>query len=268
MSGFQGAWPSARTASLPRNISLETLAEIDLPHPDSITARCLVTEATGVEDPSPSFIRDLFVQISQQTAAAAKKNGIFQEQRFAAQRSIPPFLEVVVEQYQPGVNDFMTGAVSPAHQPLRAPAELASLIRDDNDSTVCNEALDYMNMSMPKMIFDRDGFSRLDLLDLPQNIGSLPEDFHITMAGIRVAFLEIFGTGGQRAYEDGELIAQLLMLGGKPRKPKIMILYPEDLVPIESGENWGELHRQYWKELRDMAEERPRWEEESGEQNI
>ncbi len=260
MSDNKGAWSSGGVSSLPRNNSLETLSDLDLPHQDSPAARCIVTEATGVEDPSPIFIRDLFVQASQQKVAGATNGDMHQEQSLPGWDIMLPLPQVIVEQYQPGVNDFMTGVVCPAYQPLQTPAELAGLTHDDNNNTICNGTLACMDGTMPKMLFDRDAFARLNLLGLPEHISLLPEDFHITMAGIRVAFVEMFRAGGPRQYEDHELVAQLHMVGGRPKEAKIKILYPEDLVPIESGEHWGELHMKYWEQLRDLAEESARLE--------
>ena len=248
MSGFPGGWPADGAPSSPRDISLETLVGCDLPHPDSPTARFLVTEATGFEDPSPTFIREVFAQLSQQRAADSAKE--------AEQQDVPPLPRIIVERHRPGVNDSMAGAASAVHQPRRTAAELANLTRDDNYSTVCNDTLTYMNQYMPRFVFDRDAFADLNLFHLPQHINLLPLDFHVTMAGIRVAFMEIFGGNVPGEYEDHELLAQLQIVGGRPKKERIRILYPEDLVPLPDvpEEAWGELHRKYWEEIRGMAE--------------
>ena len=198
----------------------------------------LVAELTGIEDPPPTLIIETIIGLGQPQSQAA-----------------PQLLLVEVEPHQPSVNDLMAGAVYPAVQPHRSPEELASLVQDDNDSTLCRYDFRYLDNFMPWKLFGVGDIAQLNILHAPEHVNCLPPDFYTTTLGLKKVWLVIFQGREAAVYNDEQLLTELVKVGGVPRKqdPGCGIVYPEDLVPCTSENEWDDEHRVYWKLLGDLA---------------
>jgi hypothetical protein len=229
----------------------EFLKSAELPHPEAPTARYLVAELTGVEEPSPTFILETISALSQSQA-------------------LPQGPTVVVEQHQPGVNDLMTGAVNPALQLRRTSEELAQITWDDDNATLCRYDFRYLNNFMPYRLFSPREIATLNIFNALDNIERLPAGFHTTTLGLKKVWLEIWKGQAHAVYDDEQLLTELEKVGGVPRQQyggevEFGVVYPEDLVPCTSESDWDNDHRRYWKLLGDL--ERIGWEQDEGEQD-
>lgn len=234
--------PSSGYYALTARLTPESLAGAELPHPQGPTARFLVAELTGVEDQSHAFIME--------TAIAVPES-----------QNVPQLLNIE-EQHQPGVNDWMTGAINLLHQQRRTPEELASIAREDNNSTVCRSDLRYLDIFMPYKLFGVQDIAQLNIFHAPENINHLPTGFHTTTLGLRKVWWVIWKGQEDAVYGDEQLLLELLKVGGLPSEQETgcRILYPEDLVPCTSRDEWDDDHRTYWEMLGDLA--RTSWGEE------
>jgi hypothetical protein len=217
----------------------ELLKGAGLPHPQAPAARYLVAELTGVEDPSPTFIIETITAVSQP-------------------KSVPQLPRVIVEQYEPGVNDLMTGAMNPALQPRRTPEELARLAQEDNNATVCIFDFRYLNNIMPCRLFSIREIATLNIFNVIDNINRLPAGFHTTTMGLKKVWWEIWRGQADAVYGDELLLMELLKVGGVPGQQYSEqagwgVVYPEDLVPCTSENEWDDDHRTYWKLLADLG---------------
>jgi hypothetical protein len=217
----------------------ELLRGADLPHPQAPEARFLVAELTGVEFPSPNFIIESISALTQPQAAAQ-------------------LLGVIVEEHQPGVNDLMTGAMNPALQPRRTPEELAHITRDDNNSTLCRFDFRSLDNFMPYRLFSIREIATFDIFHALDNINRLPEGFHTSTLGLKKVWFEIWKGQVDAVYDDQQLLTELVKVGGVPKQQfseenRIGVVYPEDLVPCTSEDEWDNDHRIYWKMLWDLG---------------
>lgn len=235
MSPIPRSWP-AEEAHLHQDPSSrpETRAAQALPDPDMPEARHLVVQLTGIGDPSPTFIREIFSGILARTE---------DQDRHALQI-------LLWEEHVPGVNDLMSGAIHPATQGLRSPEELAAIPLEDNFDNICSASLPHMEKYMPNKLFNLAAIASLELFNQPEHINLLPSGFHTTVRGLRVAHVELFQGGETRPFDDNDLYNELLKVGGTPRDTRIVVLYPEDLVPCVPEEEWSPLQRQFWEEIR------------------
>jgi hypothetical protein len=174
---------------------------------------------------------------------------------------------VIEEQHQPGVNDLMTGTISPLHQQRRTPEELASMAREDNNSTICRSDLRYLDIFMPYKLFSIQDIAQLNIFHAPGNVNHLPTGFHTTTLGLKKVWRVIWKDQEDAVYGDEQLLLELLKVGGLPSKQEIDcgILYPESLVPCTSQDEWDDDHRTYWGMLGDLA--RTSWGEEEAQQD-
>ena len=108
---------------------------------------------------------------------------------------------------------------------------------------------------MPWKLFSVDDIAHLNILHAPENINYLPPDFHTTTLGLKHVCLVIFHGQEAAVYNDEQLLTELVKVGGVPRRQGRGggIVYPEDLVPFTSENEWDEEHRTYWKLLGDLS---------------
>src|SRR5277367_3314274 len=208
--------PSSEYYALTARLTPESLADAELPRPQGPTARFLVAELTGVEDQSHTFIMETIIAVPES-------------------QNVPQRLNIE-EQHQPGVNDSMTGAINLLHQQRRTPEELASIAREDNNSTVCRSDLRYLDIFMPYKLFSIQDIAQLNIFHAPENINHLPTGFHTTTLGLRKVWWVIWKGQEDAVYGDEQLLLELLKVGGLPSEQETGcgILYPEDLVPCTS----------------------------------
>jgi hypothetical protein len=239
--------PPSEYYALTARLTPESLAGTELRHPQGPTARFPVAGLTGVEDQSHTFIMETI------TAVPESQN-------------VPQRLNIE-EQHQPGVNDSMTGAINLLHQQRRTPEELASIAREDNNSTVCRSDLRYLDIFMPYKLLSIQDIAQLNLFHAPENVNHLPTGFHTTTLGLKKVCWVIWKGQEDAVYGDEQLLLELLKVGGLPSEQETGhgILYPEDLVPCTLQDEWDDDHRAYWEMLGDLA--RTSWGEEEAEQD-
>jgi hypothetical protein len=239
--------PSSDDYVLIARLTPESLVGAELPHPQGPIARFLVAELTGVEDSLHTFIRETMIAISESQVVSQ--------------------LLDIEEQHQPGVNDLMTGAANPLHQQRRTPEELASIAREDNNSTVCRSNLRYLDIYMPYKLFGIQDIAQLNIFHAPENINHLPTGFHTTTLGLKKVWWVIWKGQEDAVYDDEQVLVELLKVGGLPGEQETGcgILYPEDLVPCTSQDEWDDDHKTYWETLGDLA--RTSWGDEEAEQD-
>jgi hypothetical protein len=247
MSAGKSLSPSSEDYALAARLTPESFAGAEPPPPQGLTTRFLVAGPTGVQDPSHTLITETII-------ASSKRH------------HVPQLLDIE-EQHQPGVNDLMTGAISPLHQQCRTPEELASMAREDNNSTVCRSDLRYLGVFMPYKLFRIQDIAQLNVFHAPENVNHLPTGFHTTTLGLKVVWWVIWKDQEEAVYGDEQLLLELLKVGGLPSEQETAcgILYPEDLVPCTSQDEWDDDHRKYWRVLGDLA--RTRWGEEEAQQD-
>lgn len=224
----------------------ELLAVAELPHSHTPAAHYLVAELTGVEDSSPTFLVETISALSQCQSAAQPS-------------------DANVEQHRPGVNDLMTGAVDPSVQPSQTTDDLASIVRDDNDSTICRDDWSYLIEFMPYKLFSLEDIVPLNVFHAPDNINLLPSGFHTTTLGLKKVGVEIWKGQEDAVYTDEELLTELVKVGGVPQSARCGVVYPEDLVPCTSESEWDDDHRMYWEILGDLV--RTSWREDEAEED-
>jgi hypothetical protein len=234
--------PSSGDYALAARLTPESLPGAGPPPPQGLTTRSLVARLTGVQDPLHTLTTEAIIASSEC-------------------HHVPQLLDIE-EQHQPGVNDLMTGAISSLHQQRQTPEELASVVREDNNSTVCRSDLRYLDVFMPYKLFSIQDIAQLNVFHAPENINHLPTGFHTTTLGLRVVWWVIWKDQEEAVYGDEQLLLELLKVGGLPSEQETAcgILYPEDLVPCISQDEWDDDHRTYWRLLGDL--ERTRWGEE------
>ena len=227
--------PSSECYAPTVRLTPESLAGAELPHPQDLTTRFLVAELTGVEDQSHTFITETVIAVPES-------------------QNVPQLLNIE-EQHQPGVNDWMAGAINLLHQRRRTPEELASIAREDNNSTVCRSDLRYLDIFMPYKLFSIQDIAQLNIFYAPENINHLPTGFHTTTLGLRKVWWVIWKGQEDAVYDDEQLLLELLKVGGLPSEQETgcVILYPKDLVPCTSQNEWDDDHRTYWEMLGYLA---------------
>jgi hypothetical protein len=238
--------PSSEYYALTARLTPESLAGAEMPHPQGPIAHFLVAELTGAEDQSHTFITKTIASVPES-------------------QNVPQCLNI--EEHQPGVNDSMTGAINLLHQQRRTPEELASIAREDNNSTVCRSDLRYLGIFMPYKLFSIQDIAQLNIFHEPENINHLPTGFYTTTLGLKKVWWVIWKGQEDAVYGDEQLLLELLKVGGLPSEQGTGcgILYPEDLVPCTSQDEWDDDHRAYWEMLGNLA--RTSWGEEEAEQD-
>lgn len=223
----------------------DPLAELGLHSPNSPLVRFLIKRLTGVEDPSPSFICDIY-------SASAKIEGKHAPSAEAPTPTIPYRAPcATIEDHQPGINDLVSGILDPATHPAKTAAQLQALATRDNNSTLCHNTLTSMNTHMPTKLFTLSDLARFDLFHTVNHLSDLPAGYHTSMVGMRLLDAALCHKGG---YTDAEMFAELRKLGGVPKDKDTRVVFPEDLVPCVPLESLREeTYRLYWKEIRDSA---------------
>lgn len=187
--------------------------------------------------PSLSTDIDLTIPPSHQETEARNGKCSIDDFSFPPDDALP---EVVVEQYEPGINDIMTGAVDP--QDALSTNALGLSFSDDDD-VICSSRhrCGYCYDKMPYRVLRRSHLYKLGLpLDDQRHLDLLPVDLLTTFRGVERAWDEFEDI--RRQYQDEvredeefdpdlnqSLILALAKRGGTSRR---QVVYPEDIRPL------------------------------------
>ena len=217
-----------------------------LSNDDVITAQTLYWEQLGIEDPSPSLVRDFLAGLEAQgpiRPLIGSPDGFvdFANEGYAFE-----------EEYEVGVNDFMSGALSERDRARPTPLRVRNvrIAETGDNTTVCERVFDQLSTRFPYYIVDREGLANSDAFRDGEIAYELHEDFHITIRGIHQAQDEACRNAVSENPEDELILAAMLRRGGIPRKDAGWILYPEDLEPIIGPEDGGLYEKRYWDDIK------------------
>ncbi|KAG9772848.1 hypothetical protein ABEF93_003305 [Exophiala dermatitidis] len=171
----------------------------------------------------------------------------------------PDLPAVVIDEYLPGQNDLMSGAVDPRDDNVTLMAFPEDSVTSDFEDNLAAGLF-----RMPFKIINRRDIRRLDLpFDDPHSLRVLPPDFLTTYLGLSRAIEEVCGRG---SWTDEKLIDAIAKRGGMSGK---RVVYPEDIVPYvrkgeikpDSGDDESDdggkgdpYDKEYWKEMQLQGE--------------
>ncbi|KAH0828206.1 hypothetical protein AYO21_03766 [Fonsecaea monophora] len=167
---------------------------------------------------------------------------------------------VAIEQYIPGVNDLMSGAVSLLDKTS------TDMTQDDN--IMCMHGLERRLMPF-KVLPQRDLFG----LGLPfadeSSLCELPSGFLTTVRGLERAVGEFYASNPDVFADDIEsdvaLLGMIAKRGGLARTKFQQVVYPEEIVPLDdpdlvlkenfesSGGEQDDQDKEYWAELQEQG---------------
>ena len=215
-------------------VTPDTLADIDFSYSTKETIKEWIGKAYGIDQPSPTFLNQVMAEIP----------SCFDVSPFTyddVQLDDGDEYEVTVEDYSPGQDYVMTGALAQGENRTRR-------IACENDAIVCDEDLADAVKHMPFRLLTLKEINDMDLFTYSQSIYELPEDFQTTILGVWLSVTEIAGKDG---YGDKELLGELLRRGGEP-DGYMSVVYPEDLVPyIGADHEWYD--EEYWEQIYDQG---------------
>ena len=262
---------------------------MELPHPEDPAAQVLVTEIFGIDDPSPTFVKDTvhslanlragdphaqelvtkLIQVDDPSPTFVRDalNGL----RIAdapnggtalEEQSSPDWLTDLTdsptlpagEKHEAGENDLMSGAVHPSGQRRKKLNDPLALSETDNDSLVCNESLNDLLKHMPFKLLGKHEIISYDLYHDPESANALPFDFFTTSTGLMIVIRHFWATDdAESEYDDEQMNEQLRKVGGVLDDNWKNCYYPRDLNPCAQWKDLEPCHVAYWRRLHAMT---------------